>query len=219
MTEILYESKDVVVCVKQPGINSQGEGEDCLPQLLRRQLSVPEIYPVHRLDRAVGGLIAYAKNEKAAAFLSSALQTHTFEKEYLLVVYGRPDFDQAELRDLLFHDRNRNQTYVVARARKGVKEASLQAVRLATVTDGDGEKSLLRAALHTGRTHQIRVQFSSRGYPLLGDGKYGSREKCASVALWSYRLSFPRPGGGEKLTFSRLPPQSYPWSLFDAVLQ
>ena len=207
MIEILQETKTSVVCVKPVGIAAQGMDAQALPQLLAAQLGC-EIYPVHRLDQAVGGVMVYAKTAKEAARLTQSMGEGGMQKTYLAVLTGCPEETSGTLEDLLFHDRVKNKTYVVRRPRGGVKLARLHYEILA---EQDG-LSLACIRLETGRTHQIRVQFASRGLPLLGDGKYGSRDNRCACALWSYRLSFP-DGKGEAV-FEAQPPAQFPWTVF-----
>ena len=157
-------------------------------------------YPVHRLDRGVGGVMVFARTRQAAAALSQSVQQGKLTKEYLCVVSGAPEAAEGVLQDLLFHDSGRNKTFVVRRMRKGVKEASLS-YRVLGTAEG---RSLVHVRLHTGRTHQIRVQFASRGMPLLGDRKYGGAP-AEQIALWSCRLSFPHPDTGAALDFRQAP--------------
>ena len=172
------------------------------PALLRAQTG-GEVYPVHRLDRGVGGLMAYATTREAAASLSEAVRERTFQKEYLCILLGRPAEDSGVLEDLLLHDQTRNKSFVVQRMRTGVRAAKLEYQVLASAEG----RSLVRVLLHTGRTHQIRVQFSSRGTPLAGDGKYGGGG--GDIALWSWRLTLPRPGTGERLVFRHEPGEAF----------
>ena len=218
MPEILYRSSAAVVCVKPVGVNSQGESATDLPALLAAQLGVEEVYPVHRLDRVVGGVMVFALTKKAAAALSAAVQNGGLQKEYLAVLSGRPENETDTLTDLLFHDRTRNKTYVVKRQRAGVKQAILDYRLLSAIEDADGTRSLVRVLLHTGRTHQIRVQFASRRLPLVGDGKYGSKSNRCETALWSYQISFPDPESGKAVSCRSLPPMEYPWTLFERNL-
>lgn len=206
MIPILFQDRSLLVCVKPAGILSQaGPGEDLL-QLLSRQESCP-LFPVHRLDRGVGGVMVLAKTGPAAAALSAAMARRDVKKEYLCVVHGHPAEDAGVYRDLLFHDKNRNKTFVVRRMRGGVKEAELDYQVLSAAP----EAALVRVRLHTGRTHQIRVQFASRKTPLVGDGKYGGGS--GEIALWSCLISFPHPETGEALSFRALP-QGGVWEQF-----
>ncbi len=196
--KILYESPDFLAVVKPAGVLSEDSGKtDSVPGMLRAE-GRKEVYPVHRLDRAVGGVMIYALNKKACGKLSVLVSERAFEKEYLAVVHGTPDPPEGEMRDLLFKDSAKNKSYVVRRMRKGVKEAVLEYSLLGTVLGAEGASerfSLVRIRLHTGRSHQIRVQFSSRKMPLLGDHKYGSREDgTGGIALWSNRIRFALDG-------------------------
>lgn len=203
--EIVCQDREVLVCRKPAGLLSQGEGEDALPTLLRRQAG-GEIYPVHRLDRGTAGLMVFARTGKAAAALSQAIAAGKLEKTYLALVSGTPEPPAGELRDLLFKDRS-GKVFPVSRPRKGVREARLTYETLARFPEENA--ALLRVTLGTGRTHQIRVQFASRGWPLWGDGKYGSRVK-GPLGLFCCRLVFPHPGDGREMAFDALP-QGAPW--------
>ena len=196
--EILEQNGAYVVCIKPVGIPSQGEGPSAMPARLAAEVG-GEVYPVHRLDQAVGGVMVYARTKQAAAALSRTIQEGRMEKEYLAVLTKPMAEACGTLRDLLYHDRVKNKTYVVKRKRNGVKEAVLDYETLASGADG----TLVRVQLHTGRTHQIRVQFASRGCPLAGDGKYGG--KGSAPLLWSYWLAFPDPRDGTLRTFERMP--------------
>jgi 23S rRNA pseudouridine1911/1915/1917 synthase len=178
---VLYEDAALIVCEKPAGVLSQpdvsGQGEDML-SLLRDHLGRPQdgkepyVGLVHRLDRGVGGVMVFAKRQDVAGALSTAVANRTLIKQYLAVVHGRPSEDRGVMKDYLYKDAAKNKTFVVERQRKGVKEASLAYAALATRRDTPaGECSLLQIRLHTGRTHQIRVQCASRGLPLIGDGK------------------------------------------------
>ena len=206
---VLYQDRDLLVCIKPRGVGSEEE----LPRLLAGQLVVERVWCVHRLDRAVGGVMVFALSQKAAAQLSALIAGQKLQKEYWAVVAGKPAEDTGTLRDLLYHDRAKNKSYPVKRMRAGVKEAELD---YALMESRDG-LSLVRVRLHTGRSHQIRVQFASRGMPLAGDVKYGSAVRDCPIALWSRALSLPHPRTGEALTFSAAPEAVYPWQLFSTI--
>lgn len=195
--EILYSDNHIVVCIKPIGVLSQadmGGGESMLTML--KDIFGGEIYPLHRLDKGVSGVMVYARTKLAASELSRDIAEHRFKKEYLAVVNGTPE-PSGEMVDLLFKDSKKNKSFVVNRIRKGVKEARLTY----DLIKSDGEKSLVKILLDTGRTHQIRVQFSSRKMPLLGDKKYGGNDEYKNIALFSYKLTFNHPKTKEPLVF------------------
>ena len=195
--EILFENAQIAVCIKPVGLDSEKE----VPQKLKEQLS-GEFYPVHRLDKNVGGVMVYARTSKAAAALSKAIQEGTMVKEYVALVHGNPPA-QGDWEDFLFKDSRKNKVFVVKKERKGVKKARLEFTRLT-----EDEPALVRVRLHTGRSHQIRVQFASRGYPLVGDHKYGARDEKDAPMLFSCQLSFPL--FGEEMRFSAMPSWANP---------
>ncbi len=182
---VLYEDAALVVCVKPRGVLAAADasGKRSMAELLAPRT----VYPVHRLDRETVGLMVFAKTREAAAALSAQLG-EGFCKEYFAQCETPPAPPEGTLEDLLYHDRVKNKTYVVARKRSGVRPARLSYRAL------DGGLVLVR--LHTGRTHQIRVQFASRGWPLCGDRKYGAKTGGA-LGLWAYRLTFRHPDGRE----------------------
>ena len=178
--EVLYSDKELVVCVKPVGLDSEHE----VPAALSEALG-GEIFTLHRLDKNVGGVMVYARTRAAAASLSRAIQEGTMVKEYVAMVHGTPP-ERGDWEDLLWKDSKKNKVFVVKRMRGGVKKARLEFTRLTA-----GEESLVRIRLHTGRSHQIRVQFASRGYPLVGDHKYGARDSVSAPMLFSCQLTFP----------------------------
>lgn len=212
--KILHADSAIVLCVKPRGVLSQDAGVNSMPALLQSALGTEEIYPVHRLDQAVGGVMVYARTAKAAAALSSQIQSGSWEKTYLAVVEGVPDAPKEELTDLLYHDQRRNKTYVVKRERRGVKEARL----LYRVLRTEQGRSLVAVRLITGRTHQIRVQFASRGLPLVGDGRYGAFDRKTPLGLWCWKLSFDHPITGNRMDYALLPPMQPPWESFHRSL-
>lgn len=205
---ILFEDADIVVCVKPHGVISQSapDGKDMIG-LLEARMGC-KVYPVHRLDRETGGVMVYAKTPAAAAKLCRDVAAHKLHKEYLAVVHKDFPFEQGELHDLLFRDQKRNKSYVVDRQRKGVKEAILQYEKIKTAVSPFGEITLLKIVLITGRTHQIRAQFAGRGYPLLGDRRYGAKDTAENMGLWSHTLIFDHPTNGKQLSFTFEPQNS-----------
>ena len=209
---VLYEDNDITVCVKPKGISSEDTPTEKGIIGLLSERTKKELHLLHRLDRGVGGVMVFANNKKSAAALSRAIAEGDFKKEYIAVCDGIPQEDSAVLKDFLFKDSRKNRSYVVNRERKGVKAASLEYVVL---QKGEG-KSLVRVLLHTGRTHQIRVQFASRKLCLTGDIKYGSKDRTnCEIALHAHRITFTHPATKEVLTFQCEPDySSYPWSIF-----
>ena len=190
--EILFSDRDIVLCVKPVGLDSEIQ----MPAALKETLG-GEIFPVHRLDKNVGGVMVFARTQAAAASLSKAIQDGKLIKEYVALVHGNPP-ESGDWEDLLWKDSRKNKVFVVKRMRGGVKKARLEFTRLTS-----GEKSLVRVRLHTGRSHQIRVQFASRGYPLVGDHKYGAKDNVPAPMLYSCKLTFPHKG--KLLEFEKLP--------------
>ncbi len=214
---ILYEDKYMLVCEKPADVlsePSENGGKDIITLL--KEEKGGEYFLVHRLDRNTGGAMLIAKTGEAAAKLSALIQQKEFKKEYLAAIKGEPETPEGVFEDLLFKDSKKNKSFVVKKLRKGVKEAKLEYKTLGTKILENGEKiSLVRVLLHTGRTHQIRVQFASRKMPLLGDGKYGSRDNKCETALWCERLTFVNPFTKKTVEALSLPPKEYPWNEFD----
>lgn len=207
---ILYLDADIVVCIKPARVLSTDEPGG-LPDLVRRELGQPgaDIRTVHRLDRVVSGLMVLARNAKAASELSRQVREGEFQKEYLAVLHGCPGEPSGTLRDLLLRDKARKMTLVVTEPGKGVQEAILH---YQTIAAADS-LSRVKIQLVTGRTHQIRTQFASRGLPLVGERKYAVPEDSCEIALWSHRIGFIHPGTGEWVEFTEEPPAVYPWTV------
>lgn len=197
MMEIICNNEEFVTVIKPFGVSSQENGRDGLPDIIKRELQLSEIYTVHRLDTVTSGVMVYAKTKKAAAVLSKGITDGTFQKEYLAVVHGEVSPEKGIMEDFLFKDSRKNKSFVVKSERKGVKKASLEY----EVTEVKNGLSLVKIKLHTGRTHQIRVQFSSRRHPVYGDGKYGASDNIPFIALFSHRISFISPENGERVSF------------------
>ncbi len=196
--EIIFEDKDIVVAIKPPEILSQGDEKGRANAVdILREMTGSDIFPVHRLDKGVGGVMAFAKNSKAAAELSKQVSDRMMEKTYLALLHGEIEEESGRLEDLLFFDRGKNKSFVVKRERRGVKKALLD---YECLSKGEG-RSLVKVKLITGRTHQIRVQFSSRGYPLFGDRRYGAKDEEKNIALMSKEISLLHPRTGERMSF------------------
>ena len=206
--ELLYADSAVVVCIKPARVLSTDEPGG-LPELVREALGDPtaDIRTVHRLDRVVSGVMVLARNAESASELSRQVREGSFQKEYLAVVHGGPEADRGTLTDLLYRDKARRMTMVAKEPGKDVQEAILDYAVLGRSADF----SLVRIHLRTGRTHQIRVQFASRGMPLVGERKYSTLEDPCEIALWSHKIGFIHPATGEFMTFSQEPPETYPW--------
>ncbi len=181
--QILFSDKNIAVILKPVGLDSERE----VPAVIGEALG-GEAFPIHRLDKNVGGVMVFARTKAAAAQLSKAVQEGTMVKEYVALVHGCPP-ETGDWEDLLWKDSARNKVFVVKRQRGGVKKA-----RLTYDVLRPGEISLVHIRLYTGRSHQIRVQFSSRGFPLVGDHKYGSRDEATAPMLFSCKITFPYQG-------------------------
>ena len=213
---VLYEDNDIIVCIKPRGVLSQGDdkGRENMLSLLGG-----DVFPVHRLDRETEGVMVFAKTQKAAAAMSSLVQSHEqFRKEYLAVLEGVPEQKAGELCDLLFHDVAKNKTYVASKMRRGVKQAKLSYEVIDVAENGQGTpRCLVRVRLYTGRTHQIRVQFASRRLPLVGDRKYGGSKDDGGLALYAHSLGFCHPVTGKELYFEAYPEALGVFGLFSCM--
>ena len=203
MPTILYRDGHIVVAVKPSGMLSEGEGKDCFPAVLKEELSLQNIYTVHRLDRETEGITVYALTQGAAATLSSDIASGNWEKIYLALLWGRPEKTGDRLCDMLYYDRKKSKSFVVDRERNGVKKAILD---YEVISNPDEKRTAVRVKLQTGRTHQIRVQFASRGLPLCGDRRYGApKESGKTLALCAAELRFKHPASKEEMRFSISP--------------
>ena len=206
--ELIYCDDTLLVCVKPAGVLSTDEPGG-VPELARLELGdeKAQVRTVHRLDRVVSGLMVLARTAAAASELSRQIRENEFEKAYLAVVHGHPEEKEGTMVDLLQRCKQERKTYVVTQMDKGVQEAILDYRVLAENAD----LSKVYITLRTGRTHQIRCQFSSRGLPLVGDRKYSLLEDGCNIALWSHRIAFTHPVTGERMEFQLNPPDQYPW--------
>lgn len=214
---ILYEDAHLVLCCKPVNWLSEDDGSGkCMPRWLQQYYHDrgcnDYIATVHRLDKVTGGVMVFSRRKEVTGKLTALVAEHRITKEYLAVLRGHPEKQEDTLTDLLFRDAAHNKSYVVKRMRKGVREAKLSYREIGRTE----ALSLVRVRLHTGRTHQIRVQFSSRQLPLLGDIRYGSKDPGCSAALWSCRLAFTHPVTKKAVDVLLPPPTQYPWNLFSA---
>lgn len=202
MLDLLYFDSDIAVCVKPAGVLSEGDGKNSMPYLLSLELKErgidASVFVVHRLDRETEGLTVFALNEASAAALSLSFQNGDAVKIYHALCVGVIEKDADVLCDLLFYDRGRGKSFVVDRERKGVRKASLEYSVLRRFAD----RTLISVRLHTGRTHQIRVQFASRGHALCGDRRYGAPSEYGNkLCLCAVSLSFTHPRTKERMSF------------------
>ena len=208
--KILYVDDSIVVAIKPARVLSTDEPGG-MPELVREALGDPkaDVRTVHRLDRVVSGLMVLARNPQTASELSRQIREDAFGKKYLAVLHGHPEENEGTLIDLLLRNKPERKTYVVQELAKGVQEAILDY----RVLQQTKELSRVEITLRTGRTHQIRAQFSSRDLPLVGDRKYSLLEDDCEIALWSCYLSFTHPVTGEIMEFYHEPPEVYPWTV------
>lgn len=204
--EILFNDNDIIVCIKPRGVLSQSDisGKPNMIDILKEHCK-SDIYPIHRLDREVSGVMVYAKNKNSASSLSRQVQNGELKKEYIAMIHRRPTENSGEMVDFLFKDSNKNKSFVVKKERKGVKKAILNYELIKSLTIENEEYSIVKIKLVTGRTHQIRVQFSSRNMPLVGDRKYGSKDTFKNIGLWSFGLAFLHPTTKERMSFNHEP--------------
>jgi 23S rRNA pseudouridine1911/1915/1917 synthase len=224
--KILYEDNHLLVVEKPVNIPTQEDasGDPDLLTLLKEDIKARYNKPgnvylglVHRLDRPVGGAMVFAKTSKAASRLSDQVRTHAFGKEYLSVIHGLPSQKKGRLEHYLLKNQATNIVKAVPSSTPGSKHAVLEYEVISTME----KLSLVRINLLTGRSHQIRVQFSESGHPLFGDQKYGADVNSIGqqIALWSYKVRFQHPTTKQEMEFTSHPPDHYPWSLFSTIIQ
>ena len=211
--KVIYEDNHIIVVEKTPNIPSQSDKTGDIDMLTIVKQYIKEKYCkpgnvylglVHRLDRPVGGIMIFAKTSKAAGRLSEQIRNKTFKKKYLAVVDGKIEKEKGILEDYLYKDERNNISKVVNKDKKNAKLANLEY----EVLDYDEKRDLstVKIKLHTGRHHQIRVQFANFGHSLYGDQKYGTRGKGKQIRLWAYELEFEHPVKKEMMTFKSIPP-------------
>lgn len=210
---IIYCNDDFIVCIKPAGVISTDEPGG-MPELIRSVLGDEnaDVRAVHRLDQVVSGLMVYALNPETASELSRQIRDNEFKKTYLAVVHGVPEERRGRMEDILLRSKEKRKTFVVNKACRGSQNAVLEYELLKAKED----RSLVEIKLITGRTHQIRAQFTHRRLPLFGDRKYGGSDDGCGIALWSYMIGFTNPKTGKFMRFQVKPPKEYPWNDFDA---
>jgi 23S rRNA pseudouridine1911/1915/1917 synthase len=223
---ILYEDNHLLVVEKPVNMPTQGDasGDMDLLTLLKKDLKVRYQKPgnvylglVHRLDRPVGGVIVFAKTSKAASRLSEQVRNQSLERIYFAVLHGTPNPLKGRLEHYLVKDRSANIVKAVKPTVKDSKQAILEYSVLEQIA-GNKPLSLAEVQLLTGRSHQIRVQFSAKGHPLFGDQKYGAdvNKPGQQIALWAHQLRLLHPTKKEEMVFHSHPPHEYPWNLFSS---
>ena len=219
MIKVLYEDNQIIVVEKPVGIPSQEDKTGDLDMLTIVKKYIKEKYNkpgdvylglVHRLDRPTGGIMVFARTSKSASRLSEQIRNSEFHKEYICIVDGKFENEEGEMTDYLLKNEKTNMSKVVKEGTKNSKKAVLEYKILQYNEEID--MSLVKVDLHTGRHHQIRVQFASRGHSLSGDQKYGTRGRGKNLALWAYSLSFIHPVSKEKMTFKCIPEKTGSWN-------
>lgn len=219
VVKVLFEDNHIIVAIKPAGVLSQSDGSSdpdmltILKAYIKEEYSKPgEVYLglVHRLDRPVSGVMVFARTSKAASRLSEQIRTRKVEKIYRCVVKGILE-GEGRLENFISKDEDKNIVTVIDKEKPGYKASYLDYRALAS-KDG---LTMVEVKLGTGRSHQIRAQMAHKGYPLIGDQKYGDKDKrCKDIALEAYKLSFEHPVKREFITFEAPIPSGYPWSLF-----
>ena len=217
---VIYEDNHIIVVEKPANIPSQSDktGDKDMLTMIKEYLKDKYNKPgnvylglVHRLDRPVGGVMVFAKTSKAASRLSEQVRNKTFKKKYIAIVNGKMEPDKGTMKDFLWKDAKTNTSYVVKEGKKNSKLAELD---YDTVKyDKEQELSVVKIDLHTGRHHQIRVQFSSRMHAIYGDSKYHGRGAGTGICLWAYELTINHPTTKEEMTFTQLPSKNGMWRL------
>ena len=219
--DILYEDNHIIVAVKPCNILSQSDSTNDIDMLTILKKYIKDKYNkpgnvylglVHRLDRPVGGIMVFARSSKAASRLSEMIKKHDFTKKYLAIVNGILDKKEGEFKDYLLKKEDGNT--IVTDKNKG----KLSILKYKVLDESKSNNlTLVEIELLTGRHHQIRVQFASRGHSLYGDQRYGTRDN-KQIALWEYKLEFKHPVKKELMSFSCLPPKENSWQIFNIYL-
>ena len=219
---ILHEDNHIIVVLKPqnvPSCEDESKDENML-SIIKEYIRVTynktgNVYLglVHRLDRPTGGVMVFAKSSKAASRLSEQMRDGDFEKRYYAVLVGTPKEEKATLTHYMKKNAVNNMVYVCPPSVAGAKFAELEY----NVLDVKEGLSLADIKLHTGRSHQIRVQMNAIGTPVYGDMRYGGEKaKKGYLSLWAYYLSFTHPVSKERMVFRVQPPKDVnPWNKFE----
>lgn len=218
--EVIYEDNHIIVVKKEPNIPSQADKTEDIDMIsiikkyLKEKYNKPgNVYLglIHRLDRPVGGIMVFAKTSKSASRLSNQIREKVFKKKYLAVVNGKFEHQKGILEDYLYKDERNNISKVVNKNKKNAKLAQLdyEVLKYNEVKN----LSLVKINLHTGRHHQIRVQFANAGHGIFGDQKYGTRGKGKQIALWAYELTINHPISNKEMTFKCIPESRGTWCI------
>lgn len=220
--KILYEDNHIIVVQKIPNVPSQGDktGDKDMLTIIKEYIKEKYNKPgnvylglIHRLDRPVGGVMVFAKTSKSASRLSEQVRNKELRKEYIVIADGKFSKERGELKNYLLKNEKNNLSKVVKEGTKNAKLASLDYEVIKYNEEID--LSVVKVNLHTGRHHQIRVQFSNIGHSIYGDQKYGTRGRGKQIALWAYKLSFKHPISKEKLTFECFPEMVGSWKILE----
>ena len=220
--KVIYEDNHIIVVEKPVNIPSQGDKTGDIDMLsiikayLKEKYNKPgEVYLglVHRLDRPTGGVMVFAKTSKAASRLSEQVRNKEMHKQYLCIVDGKMENKQGTLKDYLYKNEKTNTSRIAKPNEKNAKEAILDYEVIKY--NEEINLSVIKVNLHTGRHHQIRVQFASRNHSLYGDQKYGTRGRGKQLALWAFSLSFKHPTTKEVLLFEDYPEKIGSWKILE----
>lgn len=220
--KVLYEDNHIIVVEKPVNIPSQEDktGDEDMLTIVKKYIKEKYNKPgdvylglVHRLDRPTGGVMVFARTSKSASRLSEQIRENKFHKKYLAIVDGKMENESGTMRDFLLKNEKKNMSRVVKEGTKNSKEAILD-YKVVKYNE-QINMSVVEIDLHTGRHHQIRVQFASRNHSLSGDTKYGTRGRGKGLALWAYSLSFMHPTKKEEMIFEDYPEKIGSWKILD----
>lgn len=209
---VIYEDNHIIVVEKPAGVPTQADisGDvdmyTLVGEYIREKYNKPGnvfVGIVHRLDRPVGGIMVFARTSKGASRLSEQIRNRSFKKTYKAMVYGLLEKKKGTLENYLLKDESKNKSFVVP---NGTKNSKLAILEYEVISENKADNtSVVKVELHTGRHHQIRLQFANIGHPLIGDSKYGKDKGASDIRLWSYQLRFKHPTRDEEMEFKLEP--------------